>query len=86
MKLMKLSKIFVMTLVIGVAAITITSAKTVKADVFYELSQTVTGYTGSGYTASQKTPKIGYVAVHPKEPIRYPGDLRALDPLIHLVP
>lgn len=79
---MKLNKNFVMAIVMGVAALTITNAKIAKADVFYELSQTVTGYTGSGYTASGKTPKIGYVAVHPKEPIRYPGDLRALNPVI----
>ncbi|WP_282804175.1 hypothetical protein [Clostridium tetani] len=55
---------------------------TVKASTVYQTNQTVTGYTGSGTTAWGLTPKIGYVAVHPKLPTRYANDKRALDPII----
>lgn len=45
-------------------------------------NQSITGYTGSSKTASGVTPKIGYVAVRCKQPIRYRGDTRALNPII----
>lgn len=53
-----------------------------RAGTVYQTGATITGYTGSNKTASGKYPKIGDVAVHCKEPIRYQGDKRALDPII----
>lgn len=60
----------------------ISNSTTAQALIHYEIGNTITGYTGTNRTAHGYYPQIGDVAVHCIDPIRYPGDTRALYPVI----